>query len=151
MLICPHCDITFIPTIRTGSGCTTKQKYCTLRCGTNARALRTYYKKQGQNPSYQKRRVGYDLERLKSNRNTQTAKRKVKKTQAVVVWANDFLIQEYYHLARLRTQTTGIPWEVDHVIPLSNENVSGLHVETNLQVIPRSVNRKKGNALCTDY
>ena len=59
---------------------------------------------------------------------------------------DDFwLIQEAYALAKLRTALTGIDWQVDHVVPLRGRNVSGLHVPTNLRVVPASENRKKGN------
>lgn len=36
-------------------------------------------------------------------------------------------------------------FEVDHVIPLTNDIVNGLHVPWNLQVLPISVNRSKKN------
>ena len=35
--------------------------------------------------------------------------------------------------------------EVDHIIPLQGQFVSGLHVPENLRVIPRSINRSKRN------
>lgn len=60
-------------------------------------------------------------------------------------WANKFFIEEIYDLARLRTKMLGTPWEVDHIIPIKGENVCGLHVETNLRVVPRAVNHKKHN------
>lgn len=67
--------------------------------------------------------------------------------QATPAWANQFFISEAYDLARLRTKATGIKWSVDHIIPLSGENVCGLHVESNLQVIPLSENCRKGTRL----
>jgi hypothetical protein len=36
-------------------------------------------------------------------------------------------------------------FEVDHIVPLNGENVSGLHVLANLQVLDRFTNRSKGN------
>ncbi len=36
-------------------------------------------------------------------------------------------------------------FEVDHVIPLNGKIVSGLHVLSNLQVLPSAENRSKGN------
>jgi 5-methylcytosine-specific restriction endonuclease McrA len=52
----------------------------------------------------------------------------------------------YIEAARL-TKETGIPHEVDHEIPLQGENVSGLHVPWNLQILTRSENRKKHNKI----
>ena len=60
-------------------------------------------------------------------------------------WANRFFIKEIYALAKLRTKITGFPWEVDHIIPINGKFVSGLHVENNLRVVPRVVNKSKGN------
>ena len=39
-------------------------------------------------------------------------------------------------------------FEVDHVVPLNGELVSGLHVLGNLQVLSRTQNRSKGNKFC---
>jgi len=56
-----------------------------------------------------------------------------------------WMIKEAYHLAALRTKMLGFPWEVDHIIPLQGDRVSGLHVPENIQVIPRALNRAKWN------
>ena len=76
--------------------------------------------------------------------------RQARKLNATPAWANQFFIEEAYELARLRTQLTGIEWQVDHIVPLRHPRVQGLHVEFNLQVIPAKVNQKKGNRYWPD-
>lgn len=76
------------------------------------------------------------------------AKRRACKLKATPPWESEddfFLIQEIYHLARLRTLSYGFKWQVDHIVPLLNPTVCGLHVWWNLQVIPASTNAAKGN------
>ncbi len=60
-------------------------------------------------------------------------------------WADRDKIAAFYRLARKMTVETGVPHEVDHIIPLQGKNVCGLHVETNLQVITKSENSRKQN------
>lgn len=77
-----------------------------------------------------------------------TRMRQCAKAQRVPVWLNasdKWLISEIYDLARLRTKCTGIEWHVDHIVPLRGKTVSGLHVPSNLQVIPESLNKVKRN------
>jgi hypothetical protein len=90
---------------------------------------------------------------VKRNRgavNARTARRYASKTKATPIWAapgteQAWLIKEVYDLATLRSKTTGVLWEVDHKIPLRGKTASGLHVATNLQVIPMQENRRKSN------
>lgn len=57
---------------------------------------------------------------------------------------DDFwLIEEAYSLAQMRTKLFGFKWHVDHVLPLHGKKVSGLHVPSNLQVIPAIINQQK--------
>ncbi len=76
-------------------------------------------------------------------------KRRVRKMAPA--WADDFMILEMYDLARRRTESTGIVWEVDHIVPLQSRLVCGLHIEHNLRVVPRKVNREKGNLMWPDH
>lgn len=48
-------------------------------------------------------------------------------------------------LSELKTFVSGHPYEVDHIVPLQSKEVCGLHVPWNLQVVPRSDNRRKRN------
>lgn len=60
-------------------------------------------------------------------------------------WADGAAIRAIYAEARRLTAATGVPHEVDHVIPLLGARVSGLHVETNLQILTRDANKRKLN------
>jgi len=60
-------------------------------------------------------------------------------------WADRAAIRKFYAEAIRLTKETGIPHEVDHIIPLKGKTVCGLHVETNLQVIPKTMNQAKRN------
>lgn len=77
-------------------------------------------------------------------------RRRAAKLQAEPAWANEFFIEEAYRLAKLREKLCGGKWEVDHIVPLQSKLVCGLHVHTNLQVIPKSVNQSKSNRYWPD-
>src|SRR5688572_15284544 len=62
-----------------------------------------------------------------------------------VPWANEEAIAAFYAKAALLTRTTGRKHVVDHIIPLRDRTVSGLHVETNLCVVERFDNAHKSN------
>lgn len=67
------------------------------------------------------------------------------KKYATPIWANADLINKIYEEAKHLTNTTGIKHEVDHIIPVRHPLVCGLHVETNLRVIPAVENLQKSN------
>ena len=51
-----------------------------------------------------------------------------------------------YEQAALISETTGIPHEVDHIVPLRHPAVCGLHVPWNLRVLTAEENARKSNA-----
>lgn len=67
--------------------------------------------------------------------------------QRVPAWADLSAIKTFYVEARRLTQETGTAHHVDHIFPLCGKEVSGLHVATNLQVIPATINLAKGSRL----
>ena len=75
-------------------------------------------------------------------------KRKIDILNRTPKWlTNDdfWMMSEAYELAALRTSMLGFSWHVDHEIPLRGKFVSGLHVPTNLRVIPAVDNQRKTN------
>ena len=87
----------------------------------------------------------------KSRKLETTTAREKRCVLATPVWADRELIKELYALAQKLTEQTGIPHEVDHIIPLQGKEVCGFHLEDNLQVITQAENRRKSNKmLCSD-
>lgn len=60
-------------------------------------------------------------------------------------WANKEAVTEIYRERERLVAETGIPHDVDHVVPIVHPEVCGLHCEFNLRVIPASENRSKSN------
>ena len=73
------------------------------------------------------------------------AKRRASQANATPMWADMSAIEVMYVQAREGSMLTGIMLEVDHIVPLANPLVCGLHCEDNLQIITRYENRKKSN------
>lgn len=76
------------------------------------------------------------------------AKRRAAKMQATPSWLcadQKNAIALLYTEAVSITDETGIAHEVDHIIPLINHSVCGLHVPWNLEVLTAEANRRKSN------
>ena len=83
----------------------------------------------------------------KGERNLWTANYRSAKDARQPSWLNAGQLFEmesiYNYCAALRS--AGLDYHVDHIVPLRGDNVSGLHVPWNLQVITGSENMSKGN------
>jgi len=98
-----------------------------------------------ENPELAKSKRAEYCKRYPEKMAAQTSKRRASKAMAMPKWADEFIINEIYDLARLRTKLTGIKWHVDHEVPLHSNIVCGLHVESNLRVIQAAENYAKSN------
>lgn len=74
-----------------------------------------------------------------------TRKRQGLIKQATPSWANLDEMNKIYKLAEELSKKENIKYHVDHVIPLNNELVCGLHNEFNLQILKAFDNLSKGN------
>jgi hypothetical protein len=73
------------------------------------------------------------------------AARRAAKLQATPIWCDKRAIEDLYREAQRFTEETGIPHEVDHIIPLIGRGVCGLHIPLNMQILTRAENRRKHN------
>lgn len=90
------------------------------------------------------------VERNPHMANAAQMRRRARKLERTCAWADHDAIKKVYAEAKRLSLETGIEYHVDHVVPLAGENVSGLHVETNLQILVGRVNQSKGNRLLED-
>jgi hypothetical protein len=72
-------------------------------------------------------------------------KRQLIKKNATPKWANLEKIKEIYKEARRLEFLDNISRHVDHIIPLQGDNICGLHVENNLQILTSFENLSKSN------
>lgn len=80
--------------------------------------------------------------------NACNARRRASKILRTPVWLSEddhLSIRAQYKIAKEMTKQTGIKYNVDHIVPLQGETVSGLHVPWNLAVITQDENMKKNN------
>lgn len=78
--------------------------------------------------------------------NARNYKRHTLKLRACPLWLTESQhaqIRSFYEEAARRASKTGIPHDVDHIVPLDGGTVSGLHVPWNLRVLTATVNRKR--------
>lgn len=81
------------------------------------------------------------------------ARYRAARRQATPPWLTDTQIAQIeavYEEARRLSQETGVPHEVDHIVPLAGKVVSGLHVPWNLRAIPKVTNNRRPRIYCDE-
>ena len=90
-------------------------------------------------------------EHYKNNKETYLArysKRRAQIKNAVPKWyctEDDKIFIEMREECKRLEATTGLVYEVDHIVPLQSSLVCGLHWRENWQILTRAENRKKSN------
>jgi 5-methylcytosine-specific restriction endonuclease McrA len=82
---------------------------------------------------------------LRGRDNAKKARRRARKLRATPPWADNAAMARIYKKSSQLTKQNGIKYNVDHIVPLQGDDVSGLHVQTNLRIVPAHINNKKGN------
>lgn len=118
-----------------------KQRYPELRVQKSEYLKDWYARNRGRIEAY--REAHY-----RENRHLYIARARAR--QAAVIdrtpaWADLDHIRDIYELARIANECTGFCFHVDHIVPVSGERVSGLHVPANLNVILAEHNLLKRN------
>ena len=103
--------------------------------------------KRQTNPEYYREKNREWYAKNKAWSSAKANRRKAMKAHATPVWADEEKIMALYLEAERLTNETGVPHHVDHIFPLINETSCGLHVETNLRVVPWRENLEKSNRL----
>lgn len=84
----------------------------------------------------------------KDRANAKTALRRAARRNALPSCLSDedrLEMQLMYAVAQRVSLETGVPHEIDHIVPLTHASVCGLHVPANLQLLSETANRAKAN------
>ena len=102
------------------------------------------------NPDFCEKMKQYQVNYKRANKHRTVmweANRRAMLLKATPSWGNQDLVLQIYEKSAQLTKETGIQHHVDHIVPLINNMVCGLHTEHNLQIITAESNLRKGNRL----
>lgn len=91
-----------------------------------------------------------NIERVRKNWLVNENRRRSRKLQAMPKWAEHEKIDALYAECLKVSKETGIKHHVDHIYPLKNDRVCGLHCIGNLRIITATENNRKSNKFVED-
>ncbi len=86
------------------------------------------------------------LENFTTKQRARKNNRESRKRVPICLWKDEAQIRELYLKAAELNSGKDEKVHVDHIIPINNNLVCGLHVENNLQIVRSSINEKKSNS-----
>ena len=135
-----------------------KREYAKKQAAENYEHVRAIAKKTYDNRTEEQKKRSSELAKAWRKKNSGrvlawTRERQLSKSRQTPQWLTDFdklKIECYYSIAAMLTRVNKEPWHVDHILPLRGKTVSGLHVPSNLRVVPAVENLRKGNRVEAD-
>lgn len=76
-----------------------------------------------------------------------SAERRFAKKNSEILDSGSKRVKSIYLACHNISKRSGVPHHVDHIVPLINDNVCGLHVWWNLRIVSAKSNMKKSNFL----
>jgi hypothetical protein len=138
----------------TASGYKSACKVCTKKSTKDYASKRKEYIQQYSKEYYQRnktKRKAYSKKYRQINQSYYRAKKaeyRATKKQATCQWANFQYIKDLYSNVAEANKVfsmIGVKFHVDHIVPLTNDKVCGLHNEYNLQILTAEKNLSKSN------
>lgn len=105
---------------------------------------------QTKNIKNRKLQAAKSRKKNKGRVNSETAFRRASIIQATPKWMtveHKTDMKKLYLLSQKFEKLFGLKYHVDHIVPLNGEDVCGLHVPWNLQILESKLNLKKSNRL----
>lgn len=147
---------------------TGRQFYC--KSCAKIKNLKRYHDKISNDPLYKSKKALYDKKRReekgdllreydkvraklphrKAAHAEETRRRRAKLKKSTPSWLTKEQkkqIQQIYEMSIIFGERFNMKYHVDHIVPLNGENVCGLHVPWNLQLLEQSLNLAKNNKL----